>query len=83
MEDLLVLIPVLPLAAAVINFLFGRWYLKTISGLIAIAAVFGSFVLSLLVFIDQLGSEEPLFQHLYTWIPAGNLMCHSTCTSIS
>ena len=56
MEDLLVLIPALPLAAAVINFLFGRWYLKTISGLIAIAAVFGSFVLSLLVFIDQLGS---------------------------
>ncbi|CAN5513060.1 NADH-quinone oxidoreductase subunit L [soil metagenome] len=71
MEDLLVLIPALPLAAAVINFLFGRWYLKTIAGLIAIAAVAGSFVLSLLVFIQQLGTEEPLLQELYTWIPAG------------
>jgi NADH-quinone oxidoreductase subunit L len=71
MEDLLVLIPVLPLAAAVINFLFGRWYIKDKAHLLAIPAVAGSFILSLLVFIEQLDSDEPLHQHLYTWIPAG------------
>jgi NADH-quinone oxidoreductase subunit L len=71
MEDLLVLIPALPLAAAVINFLFGRWYLKTVSALIAIAAVAGSFALSVAVLVQQIGADEPLSQHLYTWIPAG------------
>jgi NADH-quinone oxidoreductase subunit L len=71
MEDLLVLIPALPLAAAVINFLFGRWYLKTVSALIAIAAVGGAFLLSVAVFIQQLGADDPLHQNLYTWIPAG------------
>ncbi|MEX1157819.1 MAG: NADH-quinone oxidoreductase subunit L [Thermomicrobiales bacterium] len=72
MEDLLVLIPLLPLVAALVNFLFGRWYIRDLAGPIASAAVFGSWVLSLLVFIDQLDSDEPLVQHLYTWIPAGD-----------
>ncbi len=72
MKDLLFLIPLLPLAAAVINFLFGRWYLRDLAGPIATVAVIGSWVVSLLVFIDQLGSDTPLSQHLYTWIPAGD-----------
>ena len=72
MEDLLVLIPVLPLAAAVINFLFGKRFLGEKAGVLASLAVFGSWVLSLLAFIDQIGNEEPLFQRLYTWIPAGS-----------
>ncbi|HMM40301.1 MAG TPA: NADH-quinone oxidoreductase subunit L [Thermomicrobiales bacterium] len=72
MKDLLFLIPLLPLVAAVVNFLFGRWYLRDLAGPIATIAVIGSWVVSLLVFIDQLGSDEPLSQHLYTWIPAGD-----------
>jgi len=72
MKDLLFLIPLLPLVAAVVNFLFGRWYLRDLAGPIATIAVIGSWVVSLLVFIDQLGSDEPLTQHLYTWIPAGD-----------
>lgn len=72
MQDYLILIPLLPLVAAVVNFLFGRWYIKDVSGPIASAAVGGSFFVSLLVFIDQYGSDEALRQHLYTWIPAGD-----------
>jgi NADH-quinone oxidoreductase subunit L len=72
MQDYLVLIPLLPLAAAVVNFLLGRWYIRDLSGPIASAAVGGSFLLSLLAFIDQYGSDDALSQHLYTWIPAGD-----------
>ncbi len=72
MQDLLFLIPLLPLVAAVVNFLLGRWFLKNLAGPIATASVLGAWVLSLLVFIDQIGSEESLVQHLYTWIPAGD-----------
>jgi NADH-quinone oxidoreductase subunit L len=72
MEDLLVLIPVLPLVAAVINFLFGKRFLGERSGILATLAVAGSWVLALFAFIDQIGSEESLTQHLYTWIPAGS-----------
>ncbi|MCC6935873.1 MAG: NADH-quinone oxidoreductase subunit L [Thermomicrobiales bacterium] len=72
MKDLLFLIPLLPLLAAVINSLFGRWLLRDLAGPIATVSVIGSWVVSLLVFIDQLGSDQPLTQHLYTWIPAGD-----------
>ena len=72
MDDLLVLIPLLPLAAAVINFVLGRWYIKDNAGYIAVLGVAGAWLVSLLAFIDQLGSDEPLTQHLYTWIPAGS-----------
>lgn len=71
MQDLLILIPLFPLIAAVVNYLLGRWYLKTVTAYIAIAALGASFVVSILAFIDQLGSEDPIRQHLYTWIPAG------------
>ncbi|MCO5175985.1 MAG: NADH-quinone oxidoreductase subunit L [Thermomicrobiales bacterium] len=72
MKDLLFLIPLLPLLAAVINSLFGRWLLRDLAGPIATVSVIGSWVVSLLVFIDQLGSDTPLTQHLFTWIPAGD-----------
>ena len=73
MSDLLFLIPLLPVVAATVNFIFGRWWLRSLAGPIAVAAVAGSWILSLLAFIDQIGSDEPLKQHLYTWIPAGDL----------
>jgi NADH-quinone oxidoreductase subunit L len=72
MEDLLVLIPVLPLVAAVINYLFGKRFLGEKSGWLATAGVFGAWLISLLVFIDIIQNDTPLHQELYTWIPAGS-----------
>ena len=72
MADLLILIPILPLAAALINFIFGKRFLGERTGVLASLAVFGSWVVSLGVFIEQMGSDNTLTQHLYTWIPAGS-----------
>ncbi len=71
MDDLLILIPLLPLLAAVINYTFGRLYFRNWTHYPAIAAVGISWIISLAVFIDQADHGDPLFQHLYTWIPAG------------
>ena len=60
MDDLLFLIPALPLLAAVVNFVLGKRYLGEKSAYLAIAAVGVAFVLSLAVFADQYDSEEPL-----------------------
>ncbi|MEX2425968.1 MAG: NADH-quinone oxidoreductase subunit L [Thermomicrobiaceae bacterium] len=72
MSSWLFLIPLLPLAAAVINFLFGRWFLQSASQWLAILAVAGSFVLSVFVFLGIASDEQAVSQHLYTWIPAGD-----------
>lgn len=71
MQDLLIFIPLLPLLAAVVNYIVGRWYFRSATAYVAIATIGASFVLSVLSFIDQLDSDEPIRQHLYTWIPAG------------
>ncbi len=71
MNDLLFLIPLLPLLAAVVNFVLGRNMPDRATSLIATIAVGASFALSLAVFANQLDSEDPLRQHLYTWIPGG------------
>ena len=71
MNDLLFLIPLLPLVAATVNYIFGRRMSDAATGWLATAAVAGSFGLSLAAFGDQLDSDEPLHQHLYDWIPAG------------
>ena len=57
MEDLLVLIPLLPLAAAVINFLLRRWFIKDYASCIATASGGACVVLSLLV-VFQIRSDE-------------------------
>jgi NADH-quinone oxidoreductase subunit L len=72
MSSWLFLIPLLPLAAAVINFLLGRWYLRTLSQWIATLAVGASFVLSIPVFLQVASDGEALTQELYSWIPAGD-----------
>ena len=71
MSDLLFLIPLLPLIAATVNFVYGRRMSDAATGWIATAAIAGSFGLSLAAFGDQLDSDDPLHQHLYDWIPAG------------
>jgi NADH-quinone oxidoreductase subunit L len=72
MEHWLFLIPLAPLVAAVVNFMFGRWIIKNFASWIAIAAVAVSFVLSLIVFFKIRSNGDLIVQHLYTWIPAGN-----------
>jgi NADH-quinone oxidoreductase subunit L len=72
MASWLFLIPLIPLAAAVINFLLGRWILRSASQWLATLAVAASFVLSIPVFLEIVGDNGPLEQHLYSWIPAGD-----------
>jgi NADH-quinone oxidoreductase subunit L len=72
MADWLFLIPLAPLLAAVINYIFGRWWLKSISSWIAILAIGVSFVLSIIAFLQIRSDGGIITQHLYTWIPAGN-----------
>ncbi len=72
MADYLFLIPLLPLVAAFVNFLFGRNYIKSQAHWIAAPAVFASFVLSVLVFFDVRDKGEAIDQHIYTWIPSGS-----------
>ncbi|MGH2561850.1 MAG: NADH-quinone oxidoreductase subunit L, partial [Thermomicrobiales bacterium] len=72
MADWLFLIPALPLLAFAINFLLGRWYIKDKAHWIAAPAVFGSWLVSLLVLLDIRDSDHAIAQHLFTWIPSGS-----------
>ncbi|MEJ7762997.1 MAG: NADH-quinone oxidoreductase subunit L, partial [Thermomicrobiales bacterium] len=72
MADLLFLIPLLPLVAFVINILAGRGAIRDRAHWVAAPAVFGSWLLSIFVLLDLAANEEPLRQHLFTWIPAGD-----------
>src|SRR5215213_959119 len=72
MSDLLFLIPALPLAAFAINFLLGRWYIKDKAHWIAAPAVFLSWLLSVWAFLDIRDNDQPISQHLFTWIPSGD-----------
>ncbi len=72
MEQWLFLIPLAPLVAAVVNFMFGRWIIKNFASWIASGAVALSFVLSLIVFFQIRSNGDLITQHLYTWIPAGS-----------
>ena len=72
MADLLFLIPLLPLAAFCINILLGRSLIRGNAHWVAMPAVFGSWVLSLLVLLDINSNEHALSQRLFTWIPSGD-----------
>jgi NADH-quinone oxidoreductase subunit L len=64
------LIPFLPLAAFLINILFGRKYIKQNAHWVAILAVTGSWIVSVMTLIDVLDGMT-LNQNLYTWIASG------------
>jgi NADH-quinone oxidoreductase subunit L len=65
------LIPLLPLAAFVINILFGRKYIKDKAHWIAVPAVIGSFILAVSAFMD-VRAGEVININLYDWIISGN-----------
>jgi len=74
MADLLFLIPLLPLAAFCVNILLGRSVIRDKAHWIAAPAVFGSWLLSILVFLDVYNSGEAIHQRLFTWIPSGDFV---------
>ncbi len=65
--NLLRWIPLLPLAGALLNIFFGGRWGKKFSGVLASAAVLGSFLISLRVFL-LLSPAGVLRDTLYTWI---------------
>lgn len=64
------LIPFLPLAAFVINILFGRKYLKENAHWVSILAVAGSWVVAIMALMEVL-SGKTISYDLYTWILSG------------
>src|SRR5680860_1453486 len=70
MEDLLFLIPLLPLAAFCINILLGRDFIRSNAHWIALPALGAAWIVSLLAFQDVYDSEHAISQHLFTWIPS-------------
>ena len=65
------LIPLLPFTGFLIAGLFGK-YLKERAAAVAIAGVFGAFLLSVSAFLDVLGGTI-LDENLYSWIAIGSL----------
>jgi NADH-quinone oxidoreductase subunit L len=66
------LIPAFPLAAFLINGLFGRRFLGHLTGLIATVAVGLSALLSIGVFVEVLGGKTQTVVALYKWIAVGD-----------
>jgi NADH-quinone oxidoreductase subunit L len=66
-----ILIPLLPFLSFLINILFGRNYIKDKAHLIAVPAVFISFVLAVSSFFDVLGGNV-VNVNIYSWIVSGD-----------
>jgi len=69
--DSYLLIPFLPLAAFLINILFGRNFLKEKAHWVSVLAVAGSWVVAVMTLIDVL-SGKIINQDLYTWVISGS-----------
>lgn len=68
------LVPLFPLAGWAINGLFGKKLSKSVSGAIASLAVFASFILSVLLFVELNGAKEKsAVVTVFDWITAGKL----------
>jgi NADH-quinone oxidoreductase subunit L len=75
MIKLVALIPLFPLLGFIINGFFGKKISKNLSGIIASAAVFASFAVSVLIFID-LEEHKEVTSHivpLFSWINSDTL----------
>jgi NADH-quinone oxidoreductase subunit L len=68
--DNYLLIPFLPLAAFVINIIFGKWLIKDKAHWVSILAVFGSWVVSMMTVAGVLQGKT-INADLYTWISSG------------
>ncbi len=65
------LIPFLPLAAFVINILFGRTLIRDKAHWVSCLAIIGSFIAAVITASDVIGGKI-INEDLYTWIVAGN-----------
>ncbi|TME34619.1 MAG: NADH-quinone oxidoreductase subunit L [Chloroflexi bacterium] len=72
MISLVWLIPAFPLAAFLVNGLFGRRWLGHMTGVIASVAVGLSALLSIGVFLEVLGGKTQTVVALYRWIAVGD-----------
>ena len=72
MADYLILIPLLPLIAAIINLLFGRKVTRNNAHWVSVPAVAVSWIVSLLVLRDIWDTDHAIEQKLFTWIPSGS-----------
>ncbi len=66
------LIPFLPLAAFLINILFGRNFLKEKAHWVSILAVAGSWIIAVITLMDILSGKKIINQDLYTWFVSGS-----------
>ncbi|MFZ4614525.1 MAG: NADH-quinone oxidoreductase subunit L, partial [Bacteroidia bacterium] len=75
MNNLAILIPVFPLVGFLVLGLFGKNFSKTIAAVLASGAVFSSFVLAILLFINQLenGAAAAVPVNVFDWINSGSL----------
>lgn len=69
--DMYVLIPLLPLAAFVINILLGKIIIKDKAHWVAIPAVAGSFTLAIRTFLEVMDGKV-INQDIYSWIVSGS-----------
>jgi len=68
--DNYLLIPFLPLAAFLVNIIFGRNFLKDNAHWVSIGAVVASWVISVMTLVEVIGGRT-INQDLYTWIVSG------------
>ena len=67
---LYLLIPFLPLAAFVINILFGRGLIRDKAHWVSCSTIIGSFIISVITLFDVINGKV-INEDLYTWIVAG------------
>jgi NADH-quinone oxidoreductase subunit L len=67
------LIPVLPLAGAAINGIFGRRFSRQVVNLIAIGSVMLSFLWVIRILVGWWPLEQPHVERYFTWIQSGTL----------
>jgi NADH-quinone oxidoreductase subunit L len=75
MNSLAILIPVFPLLGFLILGLFGKNFSKTIAAVLASSTVFASFILAVLMFVNQLenGAAAAVPVKVFDWINSGTL----------
>jgi NADH-quinone oxidoreductase subunit L len=68
------LIPLFPLIGFLVNGFFGKKMSKTLSGVIASAMIFASFVISIIVFVQlQTSTDKAMVINLFDWINSDTL----------
>jgi NADH-quinone oxidoreductase subunit L len=73
MEKNLILIPLLPLIGFLINGIFGKKLPKNLVGALGTLAVFGSFILSLMAFLEVRETGQAFSHTAFTWMQIAGL----------